>query len=102
MSEKSDQIQCIVEFEVKQKMEQEFLNRFRKLQIATKMEPGCIQYDIYQEGDSEGKYILIEQFKNKDSFERHLSMEYVQEFVKNSIPELTEKFSLKALKLLTL
>ena len=49
-----------------------------ELRIPTLGEEGCLQFDIFENENSDGKLYFFERFKNQESFDLHFTYEYTQ------------------------
>ncbi len=50
----------------------------------TRLEPGCINYDLHRSIEDPTVYIFHENWKNKKALDQHLEMPYLKEFLEKS------------------
>ncbi|WP_075590225.1 putative quinol monooxygenase [Labilibacter marinus] len=71
-----------VNFAPKENHQADFKKAFNTLAEKTKVEDGCIAYDIYPKGDSE--YFLFEKWETKEKLEAHLATAHIADFMEVS------------------
>lgn len=54
---------------------------YRELVEKTKLEPGCIAYDLYHDIRNEGHFVFIEEWENKLALDAHVQSEHFQRLV---------------------
>jgi (4S)-4-hydroxy-5-phosphonooxypentane-2,3-dione isomerase len=60
--------------------------------LATRQEPGCLQFITYRSREDPDSFILYEQFVDEDSLEAHRQTSHFQRHVQETIiPLLTER-----------
>lgn len=70
------------------------------LEIAslTRREAGCIQFDIHEDEQTPGVFILWEHFASQADFDRHLAMPYTRDYFAKGHALATHVVPLKRLK----
>jgi len=49
----------------------------------TRSEHGCLQYDLHKSREDPTVFMLVEHWKDKESFEAHMSSEHLNQFLKS-------------------
>ena len=61
---------------------EELREALRQLEIATREEPGCIEFTFFQAISNENSFILVERFANQDALQTHMQLPHTQAFFK--------------------
>jgi quinol monooxygenase YgiN len=61
----------------------------KKLVDASKQEPGCIAYELYQYKDEPTRYVIEEEWENEDILAQHMETPHYKYFV-HILPALLE------------
>jgi quinol monooxygenase YgiN len=48
---------------------------------ASRQEPGCISYRVYQDTENEHDFVFVEEWENDEALQRHFATSHVAEFV---------------------
>ena len=68
----------IVVVKVKEGEGAKFEASFAKAQKATRMEKGCISYDLNRDADDAGRYLVYERWKSLAALEAHLKTDHIK------------------------
>jgi quinol monooxygenase YgiN len=82
-------ITVLARFLVKKECVQEVKKALEALVPLTKAEPGCINYDLYQENDNPQAFFLYENWQSEAHLDTHLQSKHLQDFLKRA-PQLLE------------
>lgn len=52
---------------------------------ASRMEPGCISYRVYQDTEAENEFVFLEEWESEEALQRHFATAHTAEFMR-SIP----------------
>jgi len=75
---------CIAKFQPKPQKHEELDARLKELVKLSRMEEGCIDYDLcYSHDNSKFAFFVVEQFKTKEDFEIHSKKEYLTRFIQD-------------------
>ncbi len=53
---------------------------FRKLQSASRLEPGCLQYIVHRHKDDPHRIFIYEQYRDEAALENHRKSQHFQNF----------------------
>lgn len=62
--------------------EERIKTELEKLIEPTRKEPGCVAYDLYQDGTDASTFIFLEQWQGSQFLESHLQSEHLQACMK--------------------
>jgi quinol monooxygenase YgiN len=48
---------------------------------ASRLEPGCISYRVYQDTENEHDFVFVEEWENDEALQRHFATSHVAEFL---------------------
>jgi quinol monooxygenase YgiN len=48
---------------------------------ASRREPGCISYRVYQDTENEHDFVFVEEWENDEALQRHFATSHVTEFL---------------------
>ncbi|MGZ4184113.1 MAG: putative quinol monooxygenase [Solirubrobacteraceae bacterium] len=48
---------------------------------ASRLEPGCISYRLYEDTESENEFVFVEEWESDDALRRHFASAHVAEFL---------------------
>lgn len=48
---------------------------------ASRVEPGCMSYRLYQDTDSENEFVFVEEWENDAALQQHFASSHVAEFL---------------------
>jgi quinol monooxygenase YgiN len=65
--------------------ENEITEMFRKLQAATRQEPGCIAYVVQRSRENPLHYFVYEQYKNEGALEEHRNSPHFKQFATDGV-----------------
>ena len=75
---------CIARFQPKPQKHAELDARLKELVKLTRLEEGCIDYDLcYSQDNHKFAFFVVERFKSKEDFEFHSKQEYLTRFVQD-------------------
>lgn len=52
------------------------------LQRSTRLEPGCVAYEIHRSSEKTDSFMLYERFKDQAALDAHVQSDHFQEFLK--------------------
>jgi quinol monooxygenase YgiN len=58
-----------------------------ELVAPSRSEPGCLRYEVYEAEDDDRAWLVLENWRNADAFDHHMSTSYVSNFLAQ-LPEL--------------
>jgi quinol monooxygenase YgiN len=79
-------VQTVSKIYVREDQIHEFVETFKGMIEPTKKEKGYIQYEMYQDNENPSLFIVLEQWENREDFDKHLQSEHFKEIV----PKMTE------------
>jgi quinol monooxygenase YgiN len=71
--------------------ENEVIDMFRKLQAATRQEPGCITYVVQRSRENPRLYLVYEQYKNEAALEEHRNSPHFKKFATDGVFRFVEE-----------
>jgi quinol monooxygenase YgiN len=71
--------------------EEEVLEPLRKLETATRLEPGCIAYVVQRSRENRRHYLVYEQYKDEAALETHRSSGHFKEYATNGFLRFVEE-----------
>ena len=104
-SQPSSHIRVHVVIEIKREVD---LNIFKELLEETRKEPGCLQYDLYEqtnENDNNSavrRLAMIECWESQDHMEKHLAMPHLDTFFEKHGQAMTKEVDIMIYKPTTL
>ena len=69
----------------------EVLEPLRKLQDATRLEPGCIAYYAQRSKENPRHYLIYEQYKDQAALDAHRATSHFKEYGTNGLYRFVEK-----------
>jgi len=69
----------------------EVTDMFRKLQAATRQEPGCIAYVVQRSRENPHHYLVYEQYKNEAALEEHRNSPHFKNFATDGVFKFVEE-----------
>lgn len=72
-------IRCIVDIFVKPGCEEKVRTILRQIVEDSRDEPGCIEYNVFENAADQFHYTLIEVWANEEAFENHSQSDHVQQ-----------------------
>lgn len=69
----------------------EVLEPLRKLQDATRLEPGCIAYYVQRSKENPRHYLIYEQYKDQAALDAHRATSHFKEYGTNGLYRFVEK-----------
>jgi quinol monooxygenase YgiN len=86
------QLQAIARYLVPDESHDEVLGLLRELAAESRLEPGNISFDIYENVDAPSRVVLLERYESREAFARHRETPHFHELVVGKIvPLLTER-----------
>ncbi len=74
---------CIAKFQPKPQKYEELEARLKELVKLTRMEEGCLDYDLCHVHDGKFAFVMVERFKAKVDFEIHSKKDYLLRFIQD-------------------
>ena len=71
--------------------EDEVLDSFRKLQEATRREPGCIAYFVQRSRDNKRHYLVYEQYTDQAALDTHRASAHFKEYATDGFYRFVEQ-----------
>ena len=71
--------------------ENEITDMFRKLQAATRHEPGCVAYFVQRSRENPRHYLVYEQYKNETALEEHRNSPHFKQFATDGVFRFVEE-----------
>ena len=71
--------------------ENEVIDMFRKLQAATRQEPGCITYVVQRSRENARHYLVYEQYTNEAALEEHRNSPHFKKFATDGVFRFVEE-----------
>ncbi len=77
-----------------------FQKAFGVITPLVRKEPGCIEYHLYKDLESEGRFFLFEKWESRSHLETHLKTPHMQDYFKAvkdvfEIPDKVDIFEIK-------
>lgn len=92
----------IAHFAVKPECAADFIAAIRDNLVApTLKEPGCIQYDLWQDTADPNRFAMVEVWESDEALEKHLSQPSLQEAVGRLMPMAAERPRVQRFRALT-
>lgn len=80
-----------VSIQVKTGCEQALENAFQEMTMNTRMEPGCITYEVHRDIKDPLHYFVYECYVDESAYKFHHATAHFERLVKGVIPHLVEK-----------
>ncbi len=71
--------------------ENEVVEIFRKLQEASRQEPGCVGYIVHRHKTDAQRFFIYEQYRDDDALEAHRNSPHFQEYVVERLKGIGER-----------
>lgn len=71
--------------------ENEVAEIFRKLQDASRQEPGCIGYTVHRHNTDPRRFLIYEQYRDEAALEAHRSALHFQEYAVKALRSIGER-----------
>ena len=78
--------------------EKELRESLREVAHKTRAEKGCIQFEIHENMDKPGEFILWEHFIDKQALDDHLNKSYTKKYFETNSFEATSVINMAILK----
>jgi quinol monooxygenase YgiN len=75
-----DTVVVVAEGKAKPGKEDELRTRLQALLAPTRVEDGCIQYDMHESLDEPGRFVFLERWSSKEALDRHLQTPHLKDF----------------------
>lgn len=79
-----------VSIRVKPGRGQDLEEAFQELTVSTRLEPGCISYQLHRDLNDPLHYFVYEAYIDEPAFRSHQSTDHFARIVKGSVPSLVE------------
>jgi len=83
-------IGVIVEEKIKEGQLDAFLEHMSEMIALTKLEKGCIAYDLYESADGSGDIVMIELWEDQAMLDDHMASEHFKRLVPSAEAYMTE------------
>jgi quinol monooxygenase YgiN len=70
--------------------EEEVIEPLRKLETATRLEPGCVAYVVQRSREDRRHYLVYEQYKDEAALEAHRNSPHFKQYATNGLYPLVE------------
>jgi quinol monooxygenase YgiN len=85
---KKEKTTIVARVKVKEEKVKDFLELTKPLVEATRNEPGCISYELFQSASDPSSFIFYEEYKDDSAFNAHGNSDHFKTFAAG-VPELT-------------
>jgi quinol monooxygenase YgiN len=85
----------------KEGMEETVKQELLSLVEPTRLEPGCINYDLHQAPDDKSLFIFYENWKSKEDLDKHLRMPYLKAFLEEADNLLAKPLEVTLLEMIS-
>ena len=82
-------------------MEEDVKKEIMALVAPTRLESGCINYDLHQSSDDKTLFILYENWISKKDLDEHLAMPYLKAFLDKADEILAEPVDIALLEMIS-
>lgn len=69
---------------------------FEALVVPSRGEPGCIDYQVYEDVDRPGRFVTVECWRDQDAFDKHMASPHVAGALAAAGPLLAKPPSIQA------
>lgn len=77
--------------------EDELRERLRDVVSKTTEEPGCLEFQVFEQADRPGHFILWEKFADQAALEVHMAAQWTQEYFASGVAARTEVHRMRSL-----
>ena len=71
--------------------EDEVAELFRKLQVASRQEAGCLMYMVHRHKTDAQRFFIYEQYRNDAALDAHRNSPHFQEYAVKQLREIAER-----------
>jgi quinol monooxygenase YgiN len=71
--------------------EDEVIEIFRKLQAASRQEPGCVTYTVHRHKTDVQRFFIYEQYRDDAALDAHRNSPHFQEYVVKRLKDIGER-----------
>lgn len=71
--------------------EDEVVEIFRKVQAASRQEPGCVMYVVHRHKTDPRRFFIYEQYRDDAALDAHRNSPHFQEYVVRQLREIGER-----------
>lgn len=71
--------------------EAEVAEVFRKLEAASRLEPGCLQFVAHSHRADDARFFIYEQYRDDAALEAHRQSKYFQQYVVTELPAFADR-----------
>ncbi len=71
--------------------ENEVVEIFRKLQVASRQEPGCLMYMVHRHKSDPRRFFIYEQYRDDVALDAHRQSPHFQEYAVKGLKEIGER-----------
>ena len=71
--------------------EDEVVDIFRNLQVASRQEPGCLMYMVHRHKSDAQRFFIYEQYRDDAALDAHRASPHFQEYVVRRLKDIGER-----------
>lgn len=86
----SAEVNCLLILTAKKGREKQLKKALEALISPTHQESGCLMYELWEDANDSGKFILFERFSSQEALDEHIKQPYVQNFIHHEWIECVE------------
>ncbi|WNY24952.1 putative quinol monooxygenase [Methanolapillus millepedarum] len=88
----------LAQIKIKPETKEEFLKITKPLIAKSRAEPGCISYSLYESTEKENAYMMVEQWRSEEIFDKHVASDHFKSFGIAGGPLFAEELDIKIYK----
>jgi quinol monooxygenase YgiN len=92
-----DRLEMTALISAKPGKEAELKAALREVVAQTVKEPGCITFQVFEDRENPGKFVLWEIFKSQEALREHINKDYTKAYFATGFMERTHVMKLKGL-----
>jgi quinol monooxygenase YgiN len=81
----------VVSLKIAEGRENEVTEMFRKLEAATRQEPGCITYIVQRSRENSRYYLVYEQYRDEAALEAHRNSTHFKQYATDGVFRFVEE-----------
>jgi quinol monooxygenase YgiN len=91
---------CTVRIQPKPSAQEKFLQAFRTITPLVRKEPGCLEYRLLRDVETEGRFFLFERWDSRQCLETHLKTPHMLDYFQATrdvfaVPDQVEVFEIQ-------
>ncbi len=94
----NQQVTVTARIKLKPGMEEKFKQEYLPILTQSRLEDGCLNYDLHQSNEDPSLFLLHENWVSKEILDKHLQMPYIQALGQKAEEFLTEPPEVKLWK----